>query len=221
MSDINTPKSSFETDTKTIGKERAARLKYVRKKLLKLTQAEFCEEGEIPMPSYAAWEKIQHSGLTEKGAKKCIIRYTQLGIICTEQWLLHGVGAPPSFESNSEHTITQQDALSDIAEELLAFMNHGNSIDYFFEDDRMAPIFKKGDTVAGFIKDKATINGQVCILLYEQKGQQIKTVGNAFPSTDNIIIHYENANLCPPLVIKSKDIKAIAPLLWFRRPDLS
>ena len=55
----------------------------------------FCERHAISPHTLSTWEKGKKP-VTEKGANKLIEAFAKEGILCSVEWLLHGVGLSPT-----------------------------------------------------------------------------------------------------------------------------
>ncbi len=204
-----------QDDKKRAGQQTAQRLKYVRKQLLKMTQDEFCQGSDMPKQTYAIWESVRFSGLSKRGAERVLARYQQLGIVCTEPWLLHGVGAPPCWQQDIDTNQTTG-ALQEIAQELLLFTSKQPALDFYVMDEAMMPFYEPGDTVAGYITDLQAANAKHCIVLFADDGQHQKILGRVNLDGNHITICYANRQ-CAARTIAIDKIASIAPVLWHRK----
>ena len=210
--------SARSSHEKTAGRLRADRLKYVRKQLLQLTQDEFCQGSDIPKQTYSAWEMVRFSGLTGDGAERVLKRYHDFGILCTKRWLLDGVGAPPSTQSESnDHAI---EVLEDVAQELLAFKRHHTILDVYLTDAIMSPMFDPGDTVAGYVIPLSKqINGKYCIVQFDNNGMSSKCIGRVNLYEKKLTVSFVNKQVAP-IFIDENHLMAVAPVLWHRKPHI-
>lgn len=86
--------SSTDEASPSSPQARSLRLKEARR-MAKLTLRGMSEGGNINFNTLCGWEVARHGGLTPVGADKVVERLLQEGIVCTSEWLLHGVGTPP------------------------------------------------------------------------------------------------------------------------------
>ena len=206
-----------QDDKKAEGKKASQRLKHIRKKLLNMTQEEFCEGSKIPKQTYAVWENVRFHGLTKTGAERVLERYQELGVICTISWLLHGVGAPPLMKQDiNNDTISTPE---DVADELLAFTNKAAALNHYVTDNAMAPLYEQGDIVAGYIVSAEKADGKNCIILFDQGNSHHKTIGRINFNDEGLIISYTNAK-SPARFLEVEKIISIAPIIWQRKPQL-
>lgn len=134
--------------------QRGARLRLLRN-MTGMTQAAFGKLCQVSEPSIRLWEKSQTTILSEKGALKIINGLKSLGIDCSLDWILSGIGDLPINQLFL--TLTTQ---SEVNEEKVSFgtlqpeinlfsKNHTGSIVTIVEDNTMEPFLQKNDIVGG------------------------------------------------------------------------
>lgn len=182
-----------------------------------MTQDEFCHQSDIPKQTYAAWENVRFSGLTDSGAERVVQRYKDLGILCTKSWLLEGIGAPPKKASDTSALVSE--SLETIAQELLLFSRKGNTLDYYITAEEMLPFFEKGDLVAGYSTPLEKSNGKYSIVLFEEGTGHHKIFGRVNLHQQQLTVSFLNPQF-PARCIDKHQILSIAPVLWHRKPHL-
>jgi transcriptional regulator with XRE-family HTH domain len=149
-------------DIKSSAKARGSRLKKLRL-LAGLSRHAMEEKHHISASTLQSWEDGKAGGLTAKGCRRVIEALRNVGVSCSHDWLLHGIGVGPkvadrvyhgfSGENEEEGSSHSGEVIPDdaaISKELLAF-RHANmdAIDLVVLSDEMAPEYIPGDYVAG------------------------------------------------------------------------
>ena len=164
--------------TPTEFEQRGKRLQLLRH-MTGLTMAQFAKKYQIGASTIGQWENGRLNGLSEKGAKKISQLAEQDGIICRENWLLHGVGIPPWILSKDEKIAQLQKELlqldlQNVDEKTLIQMEINrfrillpNTITLQVQDDGMEPLYQKQDIVGGQSVYGSAIKavlGKICIV---------------------------------------------------------
>lgn len=143
--------------------EKGQRLQQLRN-LGHLKRKEMAEFARVAVNTYKFWE-LGDSNLIEERASWLIDGLQTIGIECSVEWLLTGVGDPPSkhktvfgreianANSAQVNVNCQTDDVDDkkrIVAELECFCCHNlNSIGLIVADNSMAPNYQRDDVVAG------------------------------------------------------------------------
>lgn len=88
------------TDELSTPQARADRLRRLRH-LANLSRKDMCDQ-ELNINTLKAWELARFGGLPKDGAEKVIKRVAKEGVMCTSDWLLHGLGAGPQLDSERD-----------------------------------------------------------------------------------------------------------------------
>jgi transcriptional regulator with XRE-family HTH domain len=145
---------------------RGVRLKKLRN-MANLTRKEISDRYDLNVNTYKGWEIARFGGLPLDGAKKVINRVAEEGIICSLDWLLYGDGIGPITEAVPAHILKNKSELSVLKEIHLYKSLNKNIIFTEIIDDGMAPLYNKGDYVAGEKKcscDIDTLVNQNCLV---------------------------------------------------------
>src|SRR5262245_41553838 len=135
---------------------RGKRLKTLRK-MSDLSREKMEEKYAISANTIQSWEAAKAGGLTKKGAERIINAFHTEGISCTTEWLLYGVGVPPTLRTAERSMIHEATgfltALPEdkaIIQELQTFRTlNKDTIDILVNDNGMSPEYMPGDYVAG------------------------------------------------------------------------
>jgi transcriptional regulator with XRE-family HTH domain len=149
-------------DEKSSSEYRAKRLKMLRN-LANLSRQELCNLAIININTLKGWERGRYGGLPLDGAKKILNAALPRGVQCTLDWLLHEIGVGPKVNTDilkikrigarHQKKINQTEEEKLIINEILLFRKQfGNTIDFMVEDDGMAPLYNKGEYVAGIMR---------------------------------------------------------------------
>lgn len=170
---VNDPQSSTEA--------RAERLRRVRN-MANLSREEMCQGEGLNINTYKGWEIARYGGLPSDGAEKTVLRVAKEGVVCTIDWLLHGVGIGPYVVPDYQKATHPQQPLEydstlldykkqPIYGEIKLFKKQfSNAVIYEIEDDGLAPFYQPGEFVAGIPRYKEQIKeilNQNCIVQTE------------------------------------------------------
>ena len=209
-----------------IAAARANRLRRLRN-LANLSRKEICQNSGINLNTLIGWEVARHGGLTQPGAQKFLKRIMLEGVMCSEEWLLHGIGIEPHIVSpiNRFNPFTHPGAdiqIQQILSEIALFKkHHPNAVSIIIKDESMVPSFKKGDFICGCIvplKDVKNYLGMPCILLTADGKQMLRniTIGEkegtfCLLATNLVAVSQE------PLILQDINPIYIAPVIWHRK----
>ena len=206
---------------------RGKRVKSLRQ-LTQLSRRAFAERYGIPAPTLQNWEDAKGNGLSEKGAKNIVQVLKQVGIYCSVDWLMYGIGSGPQF-SKQRYEINEPTpgsaALEDsrcIEEELSLFHKHfPNAIEYVVPDDSMEPRFIRGEWVAGIRYQAIELDkaiSKVCIVLTKDGQMLLREIrASDIPGRYTLAcLNLKTSNTKPFLY----DVELVytAPVIWSRRP---
>lgn len=151
-------KKFSEEESKNIGfRIRACRV------LTGLTQEEFGARTGLSVPSIKIWE---YGGVIPRveGLKNFTELLRQFDIFASVDWLLYGKGTGPSYSLNN---CGEDDGDNFLSDELSAFKEmfekkckkiKANPILIEVRDNEMAPLFCRGDFIAGILLDKESFD---------------------------------------------------------------
>ncbi len=185
----------------------------------------FCLKFNFPIATLEAWERGKNP-LTQKGAKRLVEILRNLGIYCSEEWLIKGVGISPrplqemSEGGGASSSIGSLSNNLKIAREISTFitLNKEASVT-IMRDDAMLPFYEKGDYVGG-IKKKGThlveaINKRCIIELANGKTIVRQLYQGADPKTFNVSAINLNTK-SQPIAQHNVEIISAAPIVWHR-----
>jgi transcriptional regulator with XRE-family HTH domain len=130
-----------------------------------LTQEEFGNKYNIPVPSIRTWEFGSVVPRLD-GLVKFTDALHESDIYVHTDWLLHGTGTGPSYFLAQHNEASASD--ESLTDETVAFKelfkkfskkNKENPIITEINDDEMHPLFKMGDLVAGILMSKDDYKG--------------------------------------------------------------
>lgn len=218
-------------ESNTLAEERSARLRRLRN-LANLSRKKMCELSGIRLDTLIGWEVARHGGLTENGANKVVNCILNLGVKCSIEWLLYGVGETPSVIINYNDILSspikKTSPLSDedkqIIQELIFFKtHHPDTLDFVVMDNSMNPHYQKNDYIAGIkcYKDKLNILiGRDCII-QTMDGKLLFRKILASDESGKYNLTSTNLNTsCPNLILMNVAIAYAAPVIWHRRKNI-
>lgn len=217
---------------------RAKRLKALRKMSL-LSGKRFSERYGIPRGTLQNWETYRFGGLSEKGARAVLKAFKAEGIICTFEWLMHGIGPGPRIQNSvligdgtdeigqsgtevDQSEFDEQQARA-ISKELLLFREHqSDPVDFVVHDDAMAPCFQEGDYVAGCRRHRENIEtavGQDCIVQTVAGDILLRRLRKgSIPDRYTLVPINPETKVQAPYIYDA-ELYFAAPVIWIRRPD--
>lgn len=216
-------KSALTTEEISLS-QRGARLRLLRN-IAGLTQAKFSEICDVSEPSIRLWEKSQATILSEKGAAKIIHGLKNMGIDCSLNWLLSGIGEPPMTHLSAALTTqveTDEQTISfgSLQPEITLFSkSHSNSLITIVEDSAMEPILQKNDIVGGIkLYGEAMAHGVNKICIVEDANKNIfvrKIITNLSKHFFRLGITNLNINATEAPIIDAKLLSlAIVARVW-------
>ena len=195
---------------------RGKRIRYVRDHLLSQTRNEFCQNAEITLPALKGWELGWGGGLTQQGAEKIAKRAKELGVYCSESWLLYGIGREAIYITK-DLDLNEIDE-NHIAKELLLFRELQHSIDALVKDDGMMPLLNPGNYVGGIIVDDIEeAIGKECIIIDDANTTFVRILQQGEKQDVYNLCCLNQRPLQVKKEIKNISIKIAAPIIWIRR----
>lgn len=137
----------FLNDKLALAIERGKRIRMLRA-LSGLSRKQFQEQLNVSISTLNIWENGRIC-LTKKGALRISIAVKEVGIECSTEWLLSGLGNPPRQIKNSNPDNSSTSDPDGYGEINCFLKNHSNAIYATISDELMAPFFNIGDIVAG------------------------------------------------------------------------
>lgn len=219
-------------DQKSTPEARGKRLKSLRM-MAGLSRKALEDKYDVSASTMQSWEDAKAGGLTEKGAKRAIEVFRQEGIRCNGDWLLFGIGTPPQL---SDKLFQKQIQLHEAAEgrieiaeeraivnELLAFRQHNpDAVEFIMPDDGMAPLYCKGDYIAGKRRYNEAINNVLdmdCIIETKENEVLLRRLRQGSqPGVYTMICLNPNTNVLD-FSLQDREILSAAPVIWLRRKD--
>jgi len=219
-------------DLRSSRKARGLRLETIRQSL-HLSRNDFAEKLGVSRYTIQNWEINKNGGLSEDRARHVVKALKGMGIQCSFEWLMHGIGLAPTVADLilGEITLSQQpkldrsketDEFSLIAAELRLFREHypGKTIDLVVADDGMEPKYNKGDYVAGikYVKNQIThAVGYDCIVQTADNDLLLRQVKKgSLEGHYTLVCTNYNTSVVKPLLYDVQLVMA-APVVWMRK----
>lgn len=218
--------------TTSDAQKRAKRLLMLRE-MLNLSRNKIDKRYNIARGTLQNWESARFGGLTAKGAKSIIRAYRAEGVECTEDWLMHGIGAEPVLHKGHpayQLTQTEQNRVlasdhHNITNEILYFRAHNSqAIDMIITDNAMEPWLKIGDIVAGvrfFREQIEKLVGQTCIIQTAEYGTLVRKL---YASSQKGTYNLQATNIDQQLIptcLTGVHILSAAKVIWMRSTHIS
>ena len=231
--DNTTYKTPITEDPRASKESRAKRLESLRG-LTRLSRHDFAKKCGVKPGSFQNWEGPRFGGLTEKAAKKILRGIKNLGIYCTLEWLMFGIGPGPQIDERlylcdsilsirepTKTYLTNDDEMQRIAEELLVFRKHyPDALDFMIRDDGMGPNYKIGEYVAGaasHYQDIETLLGLDCIIKTLDGDVMLRSLKKgSSPQRYTLVCTNPHTTVEKP-TLYDVELMAAAPIMWIRR----
>lgn len=198
---------------------RAQRLLWVRH-MVNLPRHTFSDYPGLNPDCIYRWEKVKRGGLTRKGAHKVVERLAQLGVVCSVQWLLQGIGHEPVFQSGSidVEPLKGNEEEYQIAQEIDAFRRNSHAVEWVLPDNAMAPEYCEGDYVAG-VRVPHVIDGLgLACIVQTTTGERLLRKVEVGSQLGRYALLCTNPSAERPMIQHDVEIHSVAPVLWRRRP---
>lgn len=228
------PQDTTPIDPKSTPDARGRRVESLRR-MTRLSRRAFQERYGIPAGSLQNWEDAKGYGLSVNGAHKLITVLKPDGILCSADWLLHGVGHGPQL---TERSFLDADAISTletetyssneealIAKELLIFRQHypKTAVDFVVNDDGMEPRYIKDEWVAGcrlHRKELKKLIGHDCIAQLSSGELLLRTLKKIDDKGRCTLVCSNTHTTVDKPVLYDVELMFAAPVLWARRKML-
>lgn len=168
------------------------------------------------------WESARAGGLTRKGAQRILKVYHAEGVICSFDWLMHGVGSGPELvhqlQSVSNSDIPGKASMLGLAHDI-AFLRslYDHVVDMPLDDCSMQPAYPQSAHVAGisYFRDQIQLAvGHDCIIHAVSHPPMFRRL---LPSDQVDHYHLVPLNLSGDFtIITNVEVLSAAPVLWVR-----
>jgi transcriptional regulator with XRE-family HTH domain len=224
-------------DVKSSAEARGSRLKKLRM-LAGLSRKAMEKEYRISASTLQSWEDGKAGGLTPKGSRRVIEALSKEGVVCSLDWLLHGIGIGPKVADRVYHGFVGRDdeehkgsskvtdSMPDdaaISKELLAFRHaNADAMDILILGDEMSPEYLPGDYVAGRRRYHKTIEQTVgldCIVETVMGDTLLRRVRRGSREGVYTLLCTNSKTVTPLPVLYDVEVLSSAPVTWRRRKD--
>lgn len=231
----------FELDPVEMARREARGLRCRAIRLgLNLSRPAFCRRYGFSQNTLQNWEDCRSGGLIEGLTHEICNRLEASGIHISFDWLFDGIGEaprlsdfvvksnletnpPPTKKHKTEFTKTTETALIHNELDLFRKNYHFETLDMIVKDDGMAPLYEKGEHVAGIKyheKQMALMIGKICITQTHDKKILLRQIQKG----DNhqhyhLICTNSNTKVNKPILYNIR-LQAAAPVCWVRRRNV-
>ena len=198
---------------------RARRLLLLRG-LAGLSRDQIFKRYGIAKATLQNWESARAGGLTKKGSDRVLKAYQREQILCTHDWLMHGVGASPVLIDKSKDMAAHHDhaVFEGLAEDIAYLRSlYDHVVDLPISDQSMIPDYPQNAHVVGISLYKEQIAASVgkdCIVHAVGYPPMFRRL---LPSSDAQRFHLVPLNLSGDYpIITDVEVLSVAPVLWVR-----
>lgn len=201
---------------------RAKRLRSLRIMAGFSSMEAFGKAAEIGLTTLKYWESARGGGLSKKGANKVADYVALLGIQCSPEWLLHGMGQAPYYTDLQEAEKQQTDDHEHIQQEISLFRELSpGAVTLLIDDDGMEPFYSLGDIVGGVRLEpdshEAATNHHCIVEL--KTGEVICRYVKQGTQENRYHLSCVNQETTNPFPVEyDVDVVALAPVIWWRKP---
>ena len=210
----------------------------------RVNRKELCQDTGIKPDTLYRWMNGRLQGIGPSGAASLLLKLRQIGVICSEDWLLYGEGIPPyralaiselteappsSLENflSDDLSLNKSPDTADLAQrDLLVFNkeikffqeNNPHALGVFLKDNAMQPVFMAGDYVAGVRTQQfEKLLGEFCLVQTENSGELLACRLEAGINNTFTLLCL-NPNETRPMVLLNQKLITAARIIWRRRP---
>lgn len=202
--------------------QRAKRLKRLRE-MTGLSRDKFQQRHGISRGTIQNWETARFGGLTLKGATAITQAVKTDGIQVDINWLMHGIGHPPSTSQKATSIDLDANHIDDMhaVQALVHFRSlYEDVMDTIVSDQLAFPWIQAGDLVAGIRAHPSQYHQhlhQYCIVHTAEKGLLIRRLGQTqqqtfFLATAELTESHEPVIYAPTII-------SLAPVAWIWRSN--
>ncbi len=184
----------------------------------------FAMASGISAATLRAWEEpsSERRGLTTKGATRLVNALNKIGVYCTEEWLLTGLGPGPKIilpttENSRDDPISWGEEESILLDIESFKANNPSPIVAIVTDASMLPKFSYGDYVAGnktYGENIKKLIGTNCIVEMQDK-TLIRRLGSFSEHGYTLTALNQDPAIFDLIIINAK-IQSAAEIVWHR-----
>ena len=201
--------------------EQIQRLKQARELTL-INRTLFCARHNISINSMNAWETGQ-TRFSEDKAQLLAQALAKAGVRVSAEWLMTGVGDEPVVQNIALEDVKAYTTEDDIIGHEIALIkqHYQPCFIYTIHDDSCLPLYQPHDVVGGMLLAEPILEklkGQICIVELMNNAKVIRRIDDY--KGDNVwclSVINSQSQLSNQQVVDLQ-LKAIAPIIWFRRP---
>ena len=200
------------------------RLMLIKAQLGCSTRGDLAEKLRISSATLESWEN-EVNPMSRRMVKKVEERLAELGISCTEEWLLYGKGMPAYLISNDEtssiiHSIKninpELSLKGNIIEECKSFYRNVSPTLMVVTDNAMAPKYSENSLVGGIQVQPSEAIYQDVIVELERGDFILRTLrNNQFGPGYSLYVSNIGAHVSEPIMINVK-IRRCYKVVWHR-----
>lgn len=213
----------IESDESAVAVGKRLKLLRVMAGLSRLSLAQL---AGVSKTSISYWEHGTYRSISPRSLKKILEAAKEKGVICSESWLISGVGEPPkplqSLVTSSQTNIETNLTLDSLSQnpEITEFLSHhssqGKTVILKVEHNGMSPFFEQGDILGGvFIPTKKLTlpNEAICIVKINGKLDVRKIRKGSTSNNFNLSYFAYDKNLSAPFELIDIPLESAAPII--------
>lgn len=182
----------------------------------RLTRSEIFRRFGISEATLKSWEFNLQKDVSPKAVKRILQVFDAIGIPCSQEWLVFGVGVPPfSREAATKGPSGRKDSL----EKLYFEECHPKALTYTIKNENLMPHFSKGDIVGALpIRggNFSTKLGAFCIAVTFRNEQLVGRLANGTREGEFSIVQDISLQSLEAIAIDVKLAK-LYEIVWIRK----
>ncbi len=215
----------MQIETDITAAEVGKRLKLLRV-MAGLSRLTLAQLAGVSKTSISYWEHGTYRSISPRSIKKILEAAREKGVICSEAWLMNGMGDPPKplqpvsasshgdVETNLSLESLQHN--SEISEFLSHHSSQGKAVILKVEHNGMSPFYEKGDILGGVFTpiNKLTLSNEtICIVKINGKLDVRKIRKGSTANKFNLTYFAYDKDLSTPFELTDVSLETAAPII--------
>lgn len=183
-----------------------------------LSRADVEQQFGIPEVTLKSWEFNMQKDVSPKAVKRILEAFNSLGIPCTEEWLVFGVGASPFVPHIDDKTTPIK---SSILEKVYFEEHNAGALTFEIQDSGLSPYFEVGDLVGGLplaFEDLPKKRGAFCLFVTQKHERIVGRLANGSDKGFYSIVRDLSFKSSDALILDARFVK-VYEIIWVRRPQ--
>ncbi|MBM3610535.1 MAG: helix-turn-helix transcriptional regulator [Alphaproteobacteria bacterium] len=182
----------------------------------RLSRSEIFRRFGIPEATLKSWEFNLQKDVSTKAVKRILHVFNTVGIPCSQEWLVFGVGVPPFYkEVSTKGPNVRKESL----EKLYFEECHPKALTHTIKNELLMPYFAKGDIVGALPVRGGVYTpklGDFCIAVTSRNEQFIGRLANGTREGEFSIVQ-DLSLQSPDSIIVDINLSKLYEIVWTRK----